>query len=136
MKCNDIVKQLDAWVDRELSLAEAREVEAHLEDCPACRREAGILKNLARALDGFQPVAAPAGFSWKVRQAARSLADPPDLAQWWRHLTLAWRGIVCGAALAGLVCGAVLGTSMATPLDNEAVPSPYLTVADSGRLYP
>ena len=136
MKCNEIEKRLDAWVDRELSLAEAREVERHLKNCSACSREARILVRLARALDGFEPVQAPRNFSLKVRQAARALSDPPDLAQWWRNLTLAWRGAVCGAALAGLVCGGVMGTSMATTLDTDMPSSPYQIVADSGSLYP
>ena len=136
MKCNDILKRLDAWVDRELPLGEAREVESHLEQCPACTREARILANLSRALDDLPRIRAPHTFSRQVRQAVHALAEPPDLAQWWRHLTLAWRSAVCGAALAGLICGAVMGTSLsAATLDTDSS-TPYQTLVDSGRLYP
>lgn len=40
MECNDIVKQLDGWVDHELSYGEARKVETHLGNYPACNRKA------------------------------------------------------------------------------------------------
>jgi len=135
MKCKDICNRLDAWVDGELSLDEAREVTAHLDRCSACRKEAMALTALARALDNLQPVPAPQGFSRQVRLAVRALADPPSLVQWWHHLTLIWRGAVCGAALAGLVFGAVMGTSVAGTLDTDASSTPYQSLIDSGSIY-
>lgn len=133
MKCSDIRSRLDAWVDRELSLDEAREVKAHLDRCPACRKEAMALTALARALDNLQPIPAPQGFSRQVRLAVRALADPPSLAQWWHQLTLVWRGAVCGAALAGLLFGAVMGTSVAATLEPDT--APYQSLIDSGSIY-
>ena len=136
MKCCDIRNRLDAWMDRELSLDEAREVAAHLDLCPDCKKEALALTSLARALDNLRPLTAPQGFSRQVRMAVRALADPPSLTQWWRHLTLAWRGVVCGAALAGLVFGGVMGTSVAATLDTYGSAVPYQSLIESGSIYP
>ncbi len=136
MRCNNILKRLDAWVDRELPIEEARELEEHLNQCPACRKEAQSLAHLARALDELPPLAAPRKLSGQIRQALHAQVDPPNLAQWWRHLTLAWRSAVCGATLAGLVCGAVMGTHLAAALDPGSPSTPYQILYDSGRLYP
>ncbi len=135
MKCSDIRSQLDAWMDRELSLEKSREVTEHLDLCPACRKEAEALTALGLALDNLGPVAAPRGFSRQVRQAVRAMAEPPSLSAWWRHLTLVWRSAVCGAALAGLVFGAVMGTSVAATLDTDTT-TPYQSMYDNGRIYP
>ncbi|MCF8093533.1 MAG: zf-HC2 domain-containing protein [Desulfotignum sp.] len=136
MRCNDILKRLDAWVDRELPPGETRALEAHLAHCPACRKEALAQVHLARALDELPPLTAPRKLSRQIRQAIHALTDPPNLAQWWRHLTLAWRSAVCGATLAGLVCGAVMGTHLAATLDMGSLYTPYQILYDSGRLYP
>jgi anti-sigma factor RsiW len=136
MRCNDMIKRLDAWVDRELPPGEARALEAHLDQCPACRKKALALVHLARALDELRPLAAPRKLSGQIRQAFHALADPPNLSQWWRHLTLAWRSAVCGATLAGLVCGAVMGTHLTATLDPGSPSTPYQILYDSGRLYP
>ena len=136
MRCNDILKRLDAWVDRELPRREARALEEHLDQCLACRKKAQALVHLARALDELPPLAAPRKLSRQIRQALHVQVDPPNLAQWWRHLTLAWRSAVCGATLAGLVCGAVMGTHLAAVLDPGSPSTPYQILYDNGRLYP
>ncbi len=136
MKCNDILKRLDAWVDRELPSGEARALEEHLDQCLACRKEAQALVHLARTLDELRPLAAPRKLSGQIRQALYARADSPTLAQWWRHLTLAWRSAVCGATLAGLVCGAVMATHLTATLDPGPPSTPYQILYDSERLYP
>ena len=35
-QCEQTMRQLSVYIDRELSDAELREVKAHLEDCPPC----------------------------------------------------------------------------------------------------
>jgi hypothetical protein len=72
MECRDVDRQIDAYLDRELSLDEARLVEAHLEGCAACRRKYGGLMTLLRSPE---PAGVPAGLHGRImtelaRQAA------------------------------------------------------------------
>ena len=136
MECNDIVKQLDGWVDHELSYGEARKVETHLGNCPACSRKAKSLIELVRAMESLPGIPAPKGFSRQVCLALRPHIEYPDLVQWWRHLTPAWRSAVCGVAVAGLLCGGLLGKSLAESPYNDTRPVLYLSLADTGVFYP
>ena len=136
MECHDIVKRLDAWADQALAPGESQKIARHLKQCPACEKKARALAALCRAMDSLPPVPAPAGFSRKVCQALYPGAEIPDLAQWWRHLTLTWRSAVCGAALAGLICGVVLGNHLAVPLDTAEPSNPYQSLYETQRIYP
>ena len=136
MECNEVKKQLTAWADQELSARDRAGIDHHLEICPDCRKEASALERLTRTLDSLGRVSAPSGFSLRVcRAAIRQQMEYPDFAQWWRHLTLAWRGLVFGTALAGLVCGVMLATNLNTPLDDGAKSTPYLAMYDDGGFY-
>jgi anti-sigma factor (TIGR02949 family) len=48
MECKEVRPLIDAYVDRELSSSEARHVEAHLEQCPECRRESEAVLGVSR----------------------------------------------------------------------------------------
>ena len=136
MECNQVKKQLTAWADRELSAQDQAGLDRHLEACPDCRKEAAALERLTRSLDRLGRVPAPSGFSLRVcRAVIQQQMEVPDFAQWWQHLTLAWRGLVCGTALAGLVCGVMLATQLGTPLDDGTKTTPYLAMYDDGGFY-
>lgn len=136
MECNQVKKQLTAWADQELSAQDQAEIDRHLDACPDCRKEAAALERLNQALDSLGKASAPSGFSLRVcRAAIRQQIEVPDLAQWWQHLTFAWRGLVCGTALAGLVCGVMLATNLSTSLDDGAKTTPYLAMYDDGGFY-
>ncbi len=135
MECTQVKKRLDAWADGEMSRPDRMAVDRHLAGCPDCRDEAASLKRLNLALDGLGPVPAPSGFSGRVCRAARQKIDYPDLAQWWRHLSPAWRTAVCSTAMAGLIFGLVLGTSLATGPDAGTSPAFYLATSDDGGYY-
>lgn len=135
MACKKIQRQLNAWMDQALSPEETRETDDHLALCPACRVMAGHWTSLGQALDRLPAMTAPAGFSQRVCQRLFN-PEVPDLAQWWRHLTLAWRSAVCGAVLAGLISGAVLGTSLAAPQDTDNLSTSYQSLYEIRRFYP
>ncbi|MGD9823448.1 anti-sigma factor family protein [Desulfobacter sp.] len=135
MECKQVQRRLTAWSDHEIPGDDAVALEVHLGACPACRARAESLKALIRALDGLGAVSAPEGFSRHVCRAARAGMESVDMAQWWHHLSLTWRGMVCGMAMAGLLFGAVLGTSLGTSSENTASSALYLALSDDGGYY-
>jgi anti-sigma factor RsiW len=58
MRCGDYGR-LIAWVCGEVSEAERARIEAHLEECAACRREAGELEALIHLMQTDESVEAP-----------------------------------------------------------------------------
>ncbi len=135
MNCQDIDKRLDAWVDGELSASAVDRLTHHLENCPACRYRAQVLREMVDALDRLPAVPAPSALFRQTLKAYRRGIHRPGMAEWWQHLSLMMRSAVCGAALAGLLCGAVLGTSLVT-LVPSAGTSPYQTLYASEGFYP
>jgi anti-sigma factor (TIGR02949 family) len=48
--CEEMLRRLDDYLDRELTADEIRRVEEHLEDCEACIREFGFEANVITAV--------------------------------------------------------------------------------------
>jgi anti-sigma factor (TIGR02949 family) len=48
--CEEMLRRLDDYLDRELTPDEIRHVEEHLEDCEACIREFGFEANVISAV--------------------------------------------------------------------------------------
>lgn len=61
--CEDTLRRLDDYLDRELSPAEIAEISSHLEDCAACAEEVEVESRVLR----------------EVREKLRRIALPPDL---------------------------------------------------------
>lgn len=61
--CEDTLKKLDDYLDRELTPAEIAEIRAHLEDCETCAEEVEVEERVLR----------------EVREKLRRIALPPDL---------------------------------------------------------
>jgi anti-sigma factor RsiW len=74
MKCEDVSKELIAYLDRRANSAERRDVEEHLVQCEACRTRAEEFRKLWTVLDEV-PVTEPSfGFDARLRQ--RIAAEP------------------------------------------------------------
>lgn len=74
MKCEDVSKELIAYLDRRANSAERRDVEEHLLACEACRTRAEEFRKLWTVLDEV-PVTEPSfGFDARLRQ--RIAAEP------------------------------------------------------------
>ena len=71
MTCHDARESLSAFLDEALAPDERREVAAHLEGCPDCRRELARLEQTVALLRRVEPVRAPVGFVDRVTEAAR-----------------------------------------------------------------
>lgn len=75
MDCNEARPLLDASVDRELSAADERRVQQHIDDCPACRRETDIVRALGHAVRQADYHRAPDALR------ARIVADLPPTSE-------------------------------------------------------
>jgi len=64
MKCEDVIRRLDDHLDGRLPEDDRRRVEAHLEECPGCRREAEELRALTEAAAALPRSLAPARELW------------------------------------------------------------------------
>lgn len=71
MTCHDARESLSAFLDEALEPDEQRQVAAHLEGCPECRRELARLEQTVALLRRVEPARAPAGFVDRVTAAAR-----------------------------------------------------------------
>jgi anti-sigma factor RsiW len=102
MTCNEAEILLHALLDGELDAGNARDVEAHVEDCPRCAPRLRVYRELRQAM----PVAelhftAPASLRRRIEKA---LPAPPQLAASRRSV------------LKGFVMGTALSTAMAASL--------------------
>ena len=75
--CEEAVRRLDDYVDRELSESETRLVNAHLETCAACAQhfqfEEAMLSELKQKV---RRIDAPADLLGRIRERLRDEPDP------------------------------------------------------------
>ncbi len=95
--------QLDALLDGELDAAEARELEAHLAQCPECNRFRNERLALRAAIAARVPAfTAPDTLRQRVRSAIRAAA-PAGSSR--RYAPLLWRSLAVAASLAVVAAG-------------------------------
>src|SRR5271156_3896142 len=73
-KCEDISKQLIAYLDRRANSADRNEVEAHLATCSACHQRAEEFRKMFGVLDALPTVEPSLGFD--ARLQARIAEEP------------------------------------------------------------
>ncbi|SHJ24413.1 anti-sigma factor family protein [Desulfofundulus thermosubterraneus] len=67
MKCREARQLFYSWLDGELVKEEARRLQEHVQECPACAGELAEWQSITRALKGLsKQVAPPEGFSAQV----------------------------------------------------------------------
>lgn len=74
MKCEDVSRELIAYLDRRTNSAERRLVEDHLQDCADCRARAEELRGVWSALEELPAIEPSLGFDARVRE--RVAAEP------------------------------------------------------------
>jgi anti-sigma factor RsiW len=76
MKCEDVSRELIAYLDRRANSGDRAVVEEHLKDCAACRTRAEDFRKLWNLLDEV-PVQEPSfGFDARIRQRISSARGP------------------------------------------------------------
>jgi anti-sigma factor RsiW len=96
---------LSAFMDGELSTAQAEAVRRHLESCGGCRRQLADLQATDRALKEMEQLEPSAGFEgafWD-KVAGPKVSGP---FHWWeRYLRPAWRPALAAALACGVIAG-------------------------------
>ncbi|MBM3494396.1 MAG: zf-HC2 domain-containing protein [Armatimonadetes bacterium] len=105
-RCLDIGSRLAAYIEQELSVAEARLVRAHLERCPVCRADAARMGRALEGLRRLQPVALPTDLRGQLF-ARIALSERPARPALGR---LRWAGAAAALALAVVSTAVVMRT--------------------------
>jgi anti-sigma factor RsiW len=98
MKCEDVSRELIAYLDGRASASERHRMEAHLEGCPACRNRAAEMRKVSMLLGDLPAIEPSFGFDARVRQ--RVAAEPPR--SWFARLVPAPRPAFAVALLIAL----------------------------------
>jgi hypothetical protein len=119
MECEDIRKRLEAFVDDDTGAPERAAIEAHLDQCPACRRVVRQVTELRRVLQ-----------SWKGEEPPRDLYGRLQSKlnvqrSWWR--TVLTPAFVGKAALRLAEVGAIVLITLAV---NRHFQKPTVAVQD------
>lgn len=75
-KCDDVSKQLIAYLDRRANSADRAEVEDHLASCASCRTRAEEFRMLFGAMDQVEAIEPSAGFDGRIRERIAQEARP------------------------------------------------------------
>ncbi len=68
MRCSKAARQLQYYLDHQLTLEQVRALEAHLTHCAACQEELFLLEELTHALRSINPVKEPANLTVTIMQ--------------------------------------------------------------------
>lgn len=109
MKCDRIREAMDGYLDGSLTPLEREAVEAHVEQCEACREELARRKELLEQLNHLdENVKAPEGLLEGAMQRIHRQRSPRKKAGWWIAGGLA-AALCVTAGLAGLAGPAING---------------------------
>lgn len=119
MSCGNYLELLSARLDGALAGAEERELEAHLESCPACRAAEAQLTALRSAFAGLEEIPAPEGFARQVMGRVRTPAPKQTVPLFRRPQFKALAGLAACAVLAAGLYGAVSQTRQDRDMPEE-----------------
>src|SRR5947209_4940405 len=68
MRCSVANKQLQLYIDKQLTMQQVRMLEVHLAVCTICQEELLLLEEVAGSLRDLQPVAEPANLTMQIMQ--------------------------------------------------------------------
>ena len=153
LTCASVRRRLTAFQDRELPTEEFFAVEAHLEGCPPCAREASALAELSADMrEAFHTAAADRVDLSGLHADILSLLKQEHDASWSARLDrfrddvhLVWIGMA--AAAASLVCGTLMAGVLhyASPERNDSLAAmmqalasrdPYMQLPSPGDVVP
>ncbi len=111
MTCKQVQRRLSAFMDGQLEATIARQVNEHLEVCPACAAELARLQKVWALLGTLPPVEAPPFFAARVlaRARERRAGGIGRLAE-----LLPARPLMPVAVSAGILAGVLIGTRLGT----------------------
>lgn len=82
MNCGQTEKNLVAYLDRKLAIAERREIEAHLASCATCQERAAGFRSVWDVLDELPPLTLSPAFDNRVRARVRQAPARKSFWSW------------------------------------------------------
>ncbi len=122
MKCSHVKRKLSAYLDGELSIAEKKEIESHLQQCSGCQEELTALSSVTDALSILEGMEPPPYFMDRVRQGIRDEARSIPFLERIRSIaiSIATATAVVVSLLIGNQFGRTLYRSVAATAVSEA----------------
>jgi anti-sigma factor RsiW len=68
MRCPHVNRQVQLYIDNQLTMNQIRELEGHVAQCNECRRELFLLEEVSSSLRQLQPIAEPADMTMLIMQ--------------------------------------------------------------------
>jgi hypothetical protein len=134
MTCGQVARRLSEWMDGELGKDAAREVEAHLAGCEACRRRARELSAASRAVSELPRLEPSESVAAGVRDRLELETRNPGLAVLLRGFGAARPQLLPSIVPAALVVVALVAGTLA--LDSGPLPAVHLPAGAWGTLPP
>ncbi len=125
MECRDTERLIDAWLDRELPSEQVRQVEAHMSECPACRRR---FMPVVDFLGSAEPVSVPDGLRDRIIDAVSHTANGRTSGEGRTMGVRRWRLAWIGAA------AACVGFFVVGWFGSQWWVSPSESVTETGKL--
>jgi anti-sigma factor RsiW len=116
MSCEIVQNALKAYASGELPCNARRNVEQHIQACPACRTVLAEIDDLAAVLSCSENPPVPSGFSSRVMTLARSNNSCSDVEIWgpllrWHMMSFPVRLAAAAMLVIGLSLGGLMGWS-------------------------
>lgn len=113
MICNDVQKNIEAYLDDELTLSDRREFEKHLADCKHCQSRLDNAYALNNAIKKVGYANKPTGLRRNIKNALRDISGEDSPGFNWFHM-LGFGG--ASTALASLTVWAVMSVYSIAPV--------------------
>ena len=120
--CRPHRELLSALLDGALAPAERERLQAHLDQCPACREALDELRRTLDLIKGLEPVSPPPWLAERILERVRDAPRPPTALQ--RLLTLAARPPLQAASLLLVCLAGYLALRVSGPRNIVAEPGP------------
>ncbi len=118
MDCEVIAKNLEAYVDGELTLSDRRDLEEHLDDCDACTSRLDNMRALQKLIRSADHRNAPATLKRNIQKQMKDYTGEDNKSTGW----LGWIGIAGGSlALGSLTTWIIMTFMLATSLPLQLV---------------
>lgn len=131
MNCAQLPQFFTAYADQELATGERAAFEAHLAQCPACRRELALFNATVSRLHKLTPVTPPANLLAGIHARLEAPATPlAKLRAWWQQFDFSLSLPATAVALTTALLLAILfkGEGVLPLLDQKAkTPSAGIT---------
>lgn len=100
MKCRECLENLDLYIDGELSEAEKKAVENHIEECESCKAEFEALSGIIAGLQSLEGEPLPEGFDESLREKLEQISLPVSQTSKMRGLKpYSWMAYIAASLL-------------------------------------